>query len=379
MEKISFNDIRKSNEYLKHFEVLISDYSKFRNQYFSEKAKKELEQVYTNAKLFLTHSATGALEMIAQLLQIQPGDEVIMPSYTFVSTVNAFVSFGATPVFVDINPDSKCIDVNHVKQVISSKTKAIIAMHYGGHPADLAKIKSTCEQYQLVLIEDAAMGFGNSWQDQPLGTIGHFGVVSFDITKQVTAIQGGLLLVNDKNYFEQASEIYHIGTNREAFMEGEVPYYEWVNVGSKYQMNELNAAVLFDQLQNRAEIFSHRKALTVCYYEGLSKLEKEGAFKLMSHENSKNNIHLFYIQTKSLRERDALMLHLKKRNIESLFHYMPLHSSVYGKKTGRAVGSFEVTNHVADTLLRLPFHDELSLEEAKMVVQAVNDFYNGRK
>jgi len=379
MEKISFNDIRKSKEYLKHFEVLISDYSKFRNQYFSQKVKSELKNIFPNAKLFLTHSATGALEMIAQLLGIQPGDEVILPSYTFVSTVNAFVSFGATPVFVDIKPNSKSIDIDQVKEAISSKTKAVIAMHYGGHPADLAGLKDLCEKHQLILIEDAAMGFGNQWKNQPLGTIGDFGVISFDITKQITAIQGGLLLVNATDYFDQASEIFHIGTNREAFMEGEVPYYEWVNVGSKYQMNELNAAVLFDQLQNRAEIFIHRKALTACYFEGLSKLEKQGAFTLMPHKNCQDNVHLFYIQTKSLHERDALSSFLKKRRIESFFHYMPLHTSLFGKKMGRAIGNMEVTNYVAETLLRLPFHDKLSIDDTQVVVQAVKEFYHGRK
>ncbi len=359
--------------------MLLSDYAKFRSQFYSKKALNHLSNRFPTSKLFLTHSATGALEMIAQTIGIQPGDEIILPSFTFVSTVNAFVSFGAVPVFVDIDPVSKCIDVEQVSRIITPKTKIIIAVHYGGIPANLLSLKGLCKKHALYLIEDAAMGYGSFYGDQPLGSIGDAGIISFDITKQVTAIQGGLCIINNTELFEKANQVYHIGTNREEHINGNVPYYEWVNKGSKFQMSELNAAVLVEQLTNEEQIFQHRKGLSLHYYTTLKPLADAGLCKLIPEWFISNSVHLFYVETSDLSERNELMTFLMKKNIESCFHYIPLHSSKFGKEIGKTSGEMSVTDHTANTLLRLPFHNLLNEESVQRVTNAIKEFYNGRK
>ncbi len=328
--------------------------------------------------LFLTHSGTGALEMIADLLDISEGDEIILPSYTFVSSVNAFASKGAIPVFVDIEKETWNISVSEVEKAISSKTKAVIAVHYGGHTCEMHQLKAICEKHSLALIEDAAMGYGSFFETQPLGSIGDFGIISFDITKQISAIQGGLLLVNNEKYKNRAENIYHIGTNRTQFTLGKSPYYEWVDVGSKYQMNELNAAVLFEQLQQEESLLERRKQISLRYYEQLSPLAQKGSFGLMPAHLVKNNIHVFYILTNSLKERQELSDYLELHKIESFFHYIPLHSSSFGLKKGRKIGDLQNTELVSNCLLRLPLHAELTNEEVNYVCLKIRDFYNGK-
>jgi dTDP-4-amino-4,6-dideoxygalactose transaminase len=269
MMKVLFNNIGKTTNYIQNIELLYSDYNLFRKKHFSNLNLEILQKIYPSSKLFLTHSATGALEMIALLMNIQKGDEVILPSFTFVSSANAFVSRGATPVFVDIETETLNLDLELVEKAITPKTRAIIAVHYAGHSCDLNRLKSICEKHNLFLVEDAAMAFGNTYDGKPLGTIGDFGVISFDITKQISAVQGGLLLVNNQDFRKRAGYIYHIGTNREDFMEGNIPYYEWVDVGSKFQMNEMNAVSLYDQLIHFEEILTHRNKLSKQYYEQL--------------------------------------------------------------------------------------------------------------
>lgn len=242
MRPIKFNSSCKSNSYTSHFELLNSDYTLFRDKHFSAKCLNWLENTYSSSHLLLTHSATGGLEIIAQLMNLKDGDEVIMPSFTFVSSANAFVGLGATPVFVDINKQTLNLDLDFVEEAITPRTKAIVAMHYIGHACELGRLRAICDNHNLFLIEDAATGFGGHYRGKPLGAIGDFGVISFDITKHISAVQGGLLLINNADFAKRANQIYHNGTNRVEFENGETSYYEWVGAGSKYQMNELNAA-----------------------------------------------------------------------------------------------------------------------------------------
>ena len=309
-----------------------------RGKHFSKLCLKELQPYFPKAQLLLTHSATGGLDIIAHLLDIQEGDEVILPSYTFVSTVNAFASRGATPVFVDIEPNKMNLDLDLVERAITSKTQAIVAVHYAGHSCDLNRLKKICEKHSLILIEDAAMALGNSFEGTQLGGIGDFGVISFDVTKHISAIQGGLLIVNNEKYRKRANNIYHIGTNRSEFTDGSVPYYEWVDVGSKFQMNELNAAYLYEQLIHRNEIFQRRKTISKQYFEGLKSLSERGYFSMLNGELISENIHEFYIIVKSKIDRLNLSKFLMANGIEALFHYFPLHLAKNGKLIGRFIG-----------------------------------------
>jgi dTDP-4-amino-4,6-dideoxygalactose transaminase len=374
MKKILFNNIGKSINYIKHVEHLFSDYDLIRGKHFSNLCINELQPMFGDANLLLTHSATGGLEIIAHVLDIQKGDEIILPSYSFVSTVNAFVSKGATPIFVDIEQQSLNLDLDLVEQAITSKTKAIIAVHYAGHSCDLNRLKKICNKHSLILIEDAAMAFGNSFEGKQLGAIGDFGVISFDVTKHISAIQGGLLIVNNDKYKKRANNIYHIGTNRSDFADGTVPYYEWVDVGSKYQMNELNAAYLYEQLLGKDKIIHKRKNISRQYFDGLSEMSRNGYFSMINKNLIPENIHEFYLIAKSEEERQQLSKHLMANGIEAMFHYFPLHLSEKGKAIGRFIGN-DVTEYTSKQILRLPMHDELKTEEVQYVVESVRKFY----
>jgi dTDP-4-amino-4,6-dideoxygalactose transaminase len=375
MKKILFNTVNKSCNYTKNIELLFSDYELFRKKHFSNLCINKLEKIFTKSDLFLTHSATGALEIIATLLNIEPGDEIIMPSFSFVSTASAFVNKGAIPIFIDINPTTLNIDETLIEQAITPKTKAVIAMHYGGNPCDLKAIKVICEKHNILLIEDAAMGFGGVFEEKPLGSFGDLSVISFDITKHIQAIQGGLLIVNNKKFSQRANFIYNIGTNRTDYQNGAVPYYEWVDYGSKYQMNELNAAVLEEQLNNSEAILKHRKKISKLYYEKLLPLELAHALKMMPLEALNTNIHEFYILLNSEQERNDLKEHLNNHDIEALFHYNPLHQSIMGEKKGRFIG-FNTTENISKTLLRLPFHNEITETDIEYISLSIRLFLN---
>ena len=374
MKKILFNNIGKSINYLKHVEHLFSDYDLIRGKHFSNLCYEELQPHFLNSHLLLTHSATGALEIIAHALDIENGDEVILPSFTFVSTVNAFTSRGATPVFIDIEPDRLNLDIDLVERAITSKTRAIIAVHYAGHSCDLNRLKKICEKHSLVLIEDAAMSFGNTFEGKQLGGIADFGVISFDVTKHVSAVQGGLLIVNNEKYKIRTNNIYHIGTNRSDFTKGIVPYYEWVDVGSKYQMNELNAAFLYDQLKIKDDIIQKRKTISKSYFSGLKSLSELEHFLIMNESLIDSNIHEFYLVVKSEEDRHKLSAFLNEKGIESMFHYIPLHSATKGKEIGRFIGSNE-TQKASERLLRLPMHNELTEDEVEYIIQTIRTYY----
>ena len=375
MKKILFNSICKSTNYLTYTEELYADYDLFRKKHFSNQCLELLQVQFPKSKLFLTHSATGGLEMIAHLMNVQKGDEIIMPSFTFIATANAFVSRGATPVFVDIDPNTLNLDLNLIESSIGPKTKAIVMVHYGGHASDMNRLKAICEKHKIYLVEDAAMAFGNNFEGLPLGTIGDFGVISFDITKQISAIQGGLLLVNNADFQERADKIYHLGTNRSEFMAGNVPYYEWVDVGSKYQMNELNALALFDQLSSQEDILKHRNQISRWYYDLLNPLAEKGFFRLMSKKHLDENIHEFYLILDDEKQRVALVKQLNEHGIEAMFHYIPLHNSSFGREVSR-FDSLPITEQISASLLRLPMHVNLSSEDIQFIVEKIKLFYH---
>lgn len=374
MKKIVLNTVNKSQNYIKNIELLFSDYELIRKKHFSLLCIDLLKQSFTNSDLLLTHSATGALEIIATLLNLKPGDEVIMPSFSFVSTAISFVNKGATPVFIDINPNTFNIDETLIEQAITPNTKAVIAMHYGGNSCNLRAISALCKKYNLVLIEDAAMGFGNNYKGSPLGSFGDLSVISFDVTKHIQAIQGGVLIINKKKYSPRANNIYNIGTNRTDFENQVVPYYEWVDYGSKYQMNELNAAVLYEQLKTAPDLFAHRKKISKLYYEKLKTLEEKKFLKLFSKEILAQNIHSFYLILNTEKERDLLKNHLNKNNIEALFHYNALHKSKMGITKGKSIAG-TITEEVTKTILRLPFHSEIHETEIELITNCIFDFF----
>ncbi len=371
---IHFNSSVSSPLYLSHLQELNADYSNYRNKIFSQRSLSILANRYPKSDLFLCSSATDALEMVALMLNIQVGDEIIMPSFTFVSTANAFVSHGATPVFIDVDPETGSIDASLLVQALSEKTKAVVLMHYLGICPNISQFQSFCQEHQLYLIEDAAMGFGNEIDGRSLGSIGDFGVVSFDITKQLSAVQGGLLLVNNKSFQQRAKQIYHIGTNRDAFEQGEKPYYEWVDVGSKFQMNELNAAFLYDQLTQQDELLSTRTKMIRLYYDQLVQLEEEGFLRILLSTHMNEAVHGFVIVLPSPQIRFTLMSFLKENQIEAMFHYIPLHSSEMGRKCGRFIGGNR-TDELATTILRLPVHLNLTHAQVLRVCEVIHSFF----
>lgn len=370
--KIKFNDVFKSTDYLNFVSDLFSDYNHFRSKKYSKLALSILQKRFESSSLWLTHSATGALEMIAKAIDIQKGDEIIMPSFTFVSTANAFVSHGATPVFVDIEPETLNLNLQLVEKAISPKTRAIVAVHYAGHSCDLNELLTICKKHNILLIEDAAMAFGNTFKGQPLGTIGDFGVISFDITKQISAIQGGLLICNQTKYAQKLDHIYHIGTDRTQFMDKGKPYYEWVDVGSKYQLNELNAVALYDQLLHEEEILRKRKEISAIYWNELNELRQHNV-QLISEDRIQSNIHLFYLILNSNSEQEDFINYLNEREIESLFHYIPLHSSEMGKKFNP--DNLPVTEEISSRLVRLPLHINLSVEDLQHICSTVKNYW----
>jgi dTDP-4-amino-4,6-dideoxygalactose transaminase len=369
MRNIFFNSINNSKNYLKHVEYLLSDYQLIRNKHFSIKCLKVLQPLFLNSNILLTHSATAGLEIIAHLLNIEKGDEVILPSFTFVSSANSFVSQGSIPVFVDIEKEGLSIDLGLVEKAITPKTKAVVAVHYAGHPCDLNRLKEICMKHQIYLIEDAAMAFGNNFEGIQLGGIGDFGVISFDVTKQISSIQGGLLIVNNEKFQKRANNIYHNGTNRSNFTNGIVPHYEWVDVGSKYQMNELNAAFLYEDLNQFLEVLTIRNKLSKIYYKELLPLKNKHQLTLMPQELLEENYHEFYVLLKDKLDRDKCINYLAERAIEAMFHYTPLHNS----KKGRLFINNELPNttEISDRLLRLPLHAEMDEEDVRYIAKQV--------
>ena len=343
---------------------------------FTKKCNAWLEGKTGTEKALLTTSCTHATEMAAILCDIQPGDEVIMPSYTFVSTADAFVLRGAKAVFVDIRPDTMNIDENLIEAAITEKTKAIVPVHYAGVSCEMDKIMEIANKYNLKVIEDAAQGIMSTYKGKPLGTIGDFGCYSFHETKNYSMGEGGALLIKDKDDVEKAEIIREKGTNRSKFFRGQIDKYTWVEAGSSYLPSELNAAYLWAQLEMAEQVNANRLASWNRYYEGLKPLADAGKIELpFIPEGCVHNAHMFYVKAKDLEERTKLISFLKENGVMAVFHYIPLHSAPAGEKYGRFHGDDRYTTRESERLLRLPLYYNLALEDQEYVIRLIKEFY----
>ena len=344
---------------------------------FTKLCNSWFEQEFNSTKSLLTTSCTHALEMAAILADIKPGDEVISPSYTFVSTVNAFVLRGAKIVFVDVRPDTMNIDESLIEQAITNKTKVIVPVHYAGVSCEMDKIMAIAEKYNLYVVEDAAQGVMSRYKGKALGTIGNFGTYSFHETKNYTMGEGGALLIRDKEYIERAEIIREKGTDRSKFIRGQVDKYSWVDIGSSYLPSELNAAYLYGQLEGAELINQNRLKTWNIYYEGFKELEETGSIKRpFIPKDCEHNAHMFYIKCKDINERQRLIEYLKERGVIAVFHYVPLHSSKAGKEYGRFHGEDNYTTKESERLLRLPLYYGLEEEKVSYIIDSVIAFYN---
>lgn len=343
---------------------------------FTKKCSAWLEKKTGTAKALLTTSCTHATELAAILADIQPGDEVIMPSYTFVSTADAFVLRGATAVFVDIRPDTMNINENLIEEAITEKTKAIVPVHYAGVSCEMDKICELAEKYHLYVIEDAAQGVMSSYHGKPLGTIGDYGCYSFHETKNYSMGEGGALLIKDKENVERAEIIREKGTNRSKFFRGQIDKYTWVEAGSSYLPSDINAAYLWAQLEEADKIYEDRMRSWNLYDELFRDMSEKGIIETpYIPEGCVHNAHMYYIKTKDLKERTELIQFLKDHGVNAVFHYIPLHSAPAGEKFGRFHGEDKYTTKESERLLRLPLYYGLTEEDVKTVVSAVRKFY----
>ncbi|PNR94762.1 dTDP-4-amino-4,6-dideoxygalactose transaminase [Petrotoga sp. 9PWA.NaAc.5.4] len=341
---------------------------------YTKMCSKFMEEIFNSKKILLTTSCTHALELAALLADIKEGDEVILPSYTFVSTANAFVLRGAKIVYCDIREDNLNIDENKIEGLITEKTKAISPVHYAGVACEMDTIMHIAKKYNLIVVEDAAQAVDAKYKDKYLGTIGNFGCYSFHETKNFSSGEGGAISINDEKYIKRAEIIREKGTNRSQFFRGEVDKYTWVDIGSSYLPSDINAAVLYNQFENMENINNKRKEIYNTYYNGLKDLQDQNKLRLpIINDYAKSNYHLFYILLNREEERNGLMDYLKANGILSVFHYIPLHESPYSMKK---FGSFSlpVTENLSRRLLRLPMYYSLKLEEVNYIVEKIHSY-----
>lgn len=342
---------------------------------FTKKVHHFFEERYGFRKVLLTTSCTDALEMAAILCDIQPGDEVIAPSFTFVSTVNPFVLRGARIKFCDVKKDYPCIDETEIKELITKKTKVIIITHYAGIACEMETIMDLAATHDLKVVEDAAHAIDSYFKGKPLGGIGHFGAFSFHETKNLIAGEGGMIALNDEVYIERAEIIREKGTNRSKFFRKEITQYSWVDIGSSFLASEIAAAYLYAQTENISLIQQTRKKIWEAYYNGLQSLEREGLLSLPAlPEYATNNAHLFYVILNDRKQRDSLMQYMEKEGVMTIFHYVPLHSSPY-YTTLHGNRALPQTDHFANCLLRLPLFFELSMKEVLFIISKIKAFY----
>ena len=343
---------------------------------FTEKCQTLMEKEFGAKKILLTHSCTAALEMAAILCQVGPGDEIILPSFTFVSTANAFHLRGAKLVFVDIRSDTLNMDETKIEEVITERTKVIVPVHYAGVACEMDTIMDIAHQNDLYVIEDAAQGVNAKYKDNFLGTIGDIGTYSFHETKNFICGEGGAIVVNNEKFVERAEIIREKGTDRSKFFRGEVDKYTWVDIGSSYLPSDILAAFLYAQLENMEQINNRRAELFDYYYKALIPLVNDGMLRLpyVSSE-CKTNSHLFYIILKDENTRNALLDYLQLKGILAVFHYIPLHLSPVGRSMGYTNGQLPVTESMSNCLLRLPFYYDLKQEEQAEIVNAIKDFF----
>ena len=343
---------------------------------FTAKCNEWMEKKTGSRKVLLTTSCTHATELAAILADIKPGDEVIMPSYTFVSTADAFVLRGATVVFVDIRPDTMNIDEKLIEAAITEKTRAIVPVHYAGVGCEMDAIMELANKYNLKVIEDAAQGIMSTYRGKALGSFGEFGCFSFHETKNFSMGEGGALLIRDEEDIEPAEIVREKGTNRAKFFRGQIDKYTWVDKGSSYLPSELNAAYLYAQLELADEITKNRMDTWNHYKEGFSDLAAAGTVELpFIPEHCEHNAHMFYLKAKDLEERTRLISFLKAKDILAVFHYVPLHSAPAGLKFGRFCGEDKYTTKESERLVRLPLYYGLEEEKCEYIIEAVKEFY----
>lgn len=344
---------------------------------FTKRCNNWIEAHTGTKKCLLTTSCTHAIELAALLAEVEPGDEIIMPSYTFVSTADAFVLRGAVPVFVDIRPDTMNLDETLIEAAVTDRTKAIVPVHYAGVACEMDTIMAIAGRYGLMVIEDAAQGIQSTYKGRALGTIGDFGAFSFHETKNFSMGEGGALLIRDEKYVEEAEILREKGTNRSKFFRGQIDKYTWVNYGSSYLPSDMNAAYLWAQLELADVINDHRLELWNQYYEELQPLQERGILELpVIPKDCVHNAHMFYIKAKDLEERSALLAFLKDNGILSVFHYIPLHTAPAGLKFGRFHGEDRYTTKESERLCRLPMFYKLTKEEVSYITGKVKEFYH---
>ncbi|HEA51226.1 hypothetical protein LCGC14_0654270 [marine sediment metagenome] len=345
---------------------------------FSQLCQRWFERRLGCERAFLTPSCTHALEMAALLIDVKPGDEIIMPSYTFVSTANAFVLRGARIVFVDIRPDTMNIDETLIEPAITEKTRAIVPVHYAGVGCEMDPIMALANRYGLYVIEDAAQGMMSTYKDRPLGTIGHLGAFSFHETKNYTSGgEGGLLIVNDASFTNRAEIIREKGTNRSQFFRGMVDKYSWVGVGSSYLPSELQAAYLWAQLNLAEQIRDNRLAIWNGYHRAFKLLISRGVVEGPAlPAASAHNAHMYFLKVRDLEERTTLIDHLKQSGVMAVFHYVPLHATPFGQTMGRFHGEERFTSQESERLVRLPVWYGMSVEEQEQVIQSLLAFFD---
>ncbi len=343
---------------------------------FTKKCSAWLEQRFNAHRVLLTTSGTTALDMASLLCELQPGDEVILPSFTFSSTANAFVNYGARLVFVDIRPDTMNIDETKIEAAITDRTKVIVAMHYAGVACEMDTIMDIARRRKLLVIEDAAQAVMSTYKGRPLGTIGDFGCFSFHETKNYSMGEGGAILINAPQYVERAEILREKGTDRARFFRGQVDKYTWVDLGDSFLPSELNAAYLWAQLEMADEINDDRLKSWNRYNEAFADLKAKGLVELpFIPEGCVHNAHMFYLKCRDLTERTAFIQFLKERDILAVFHYVPLHSAPAGLRFGRFEGEDKYTTAESDRLVRLPLYYGLTDEDQARVIKAVRDFY----
>lgn len=344
---------------------------------FTKKCNAWMEERFGAQKVLLTTSGTTALDMAAMLCDLKPGDEVILPSFTFSSTATAFVLAGATLVFVDVRPDTMNIDETKIEAAITEKTKVIVPVHYAGVACEMDTIMAIAKKHNLMVVEDAAQGVMSTYKGRPLGTIGDFGCYSFHETKNYSMGEGGALVINDSKYNERAEILREKGTNRSKFFRGQVDKYTWVDFGDSYLPSDLNAAYLWAQLQVADQINDDRLNSWHEYYDAFKPLQEAGMVELpVVPEACVHNAHMFYLKCKDLQERTDLINYLKERDINAVFHYVPLHSAPAGEKFGRFDGEDKYTTKESDRLVRLPMYYGLTKEDRDCVIAAARSFYN---
>jgi dTDP-4-amino-4,6-dideoxygalactose transaminase len=375
MTHIPFNRPSLAGREFEYMQEAIANWHISGDGTFTRKCNALLEEALGVPKVLLTTSCTHALEMAALLLEIEPGDEVIVPSFTFVTTANAFVLRGAKPVFADIRPDTLNIDERQVEQLITPRTKAILLVHYAGVGCEMDSLCEMAQRHSIAIVEDNAHGLFGKYKGRFLGTFGSLASLSFHETKNFTCGEGGALLINDLRYAERAEIIREKGTNRSRFFRGQVDKYTWVDLGSSYLPSDILAAFLYAQLEAREQIQAIRQRVWEYYYDHLQQwAEDEGVQLPVVPSHCQQPYHLFHLLLPSLEQRQAFLAHLRTHDVSSVFHYLPLHISEMGKRFGGKAGDCPVTEDIADRLARLPFHNSLTEADQERVVDLTRQF-----